>query len=200
MTTIYLIRHADNDGVPNGISGRSAGVHLNEHGRAQAAAVAERLSGSGIHHIYCSPLERTRETAEPIAAALDLPLHPLEAVQEVEFGEWTRRPLSELERDRRWHGFNHRRSVTRIPGGELMLETQTRMVTALEQLRADYPDDHVAVVSHGDPIRAALCYYAGIPIDMMQNLHVELASVSVIDIDDHGARIRFLNHTGPSVV
>jgi probable phosphoglycerate mutase len=192
----FLVRHGANDTVGHGIAGRRPGVRLNAEGLAQATAVAERLATAELAAVYCSPMERTRETAEAIASRSGVPLRIMDALNEVDFGGWTGSAFSDLDRDPRWAGFNRVRSQTRIPGGELMLETQTRMVVALEQLCAAHPKERIAVVSHGDPIRAALIYYIGIPIDLMQRLQIDLASVSVVAVDAQGATVRCINHTG----
>ncbi len=196
MTTFYLVRHGDNDSVGQGISGRRPGIPLNERGRAQARAVAERLARLPIARVISSPLERARETAAPIAERLGLPVDLLEDITEVDFGDWTGRSFAQLDADTRWRRFNRVRSVTRIPEGEMMIDVQARMVTAMERLRHAHPEACIALVSHGDPLRVAIAYYVGLPIDLMQNIHVDLGSISALAIDDHGARVRCLNHTG----
>ncbi len=196
MTLFFLVRHGDNDSVGQGISGRRAGIHLNEHGRAQARAAAEWLATSGIEHVYSSPLERARETAAPIAARLGLDVEIIDGITEVDFGRWTGLPFTRLDSETHWRRFNRVRSVTRIPEGEMMIEVQARVVTVLEALRQRHPESRLVIVSHGDPIRVAIAYYAGIAIDLMQNFQVDLGSVSTLAVDDQGARVRSLNFTG----
>lgn len=196
MTVFYLVRHGDTDMVGQGIAGRRGGIHLNARGRIQAQAVARRLTDVGIEYIYASPLERTQETAEIIGAGLGLSVDVLYELIEIDFGEWTGRRFTELDGDAHWRRFNRLRSVTRIPNGEMMLEVQTRMVTAVERLRHIFPDTRVVIVSHGDPIRATIAYYTGMPLDLMQNIQVAPGSVSTLAVGDHGAQVRCLNHTG----
>ena len=88
MTIIYLIRHAENDYLGKRLAGWLPGVHLNERGAAQAEALAERLSGIRFLAIYASPLERTMETAIPIAQRLGLQVIPRPALGEVHYGRW----------------------------------------------------------------------------------------------------------------
>ncbi len=196
MTTFYLIRHAANDWLGNAIAGWTAGgVSLNTEGRGQAERLAGRLARRGIAHIYSSPLERARETAAPIAAALGLEVAVNEALGEVRFGDWSGKRLDVLERDRGWRLFNSYRSGTRPPGGELAVETQGRVVAELESLRARHPDETVAVVSHADTIRAALAYYLGIPIDLYQRMECLPASFSVLRLSDEGPVVASLNQT-----
>lgn len=196
MTVFYLVRHGDNDSVGHGISGRRDGIYLNGRGRAQARAVATRLADLGVTHVYSSPLERTRETAGFIATRLGLDVEIVPELNEIAFGDWTGRSFTELDSDTRWRRFNRVRSITRVPGGEMMIEVQARMVTALERLRQDWPEAKLVIVSHGDPIRLAIAYYTGIPLDLLQNIHVDLGSVSTLAVDDHGVCLHCLNHTG----
>lgn len=103
VTHILLIRHGMNDYlVTRRLAGRLPGVHLNAEGRAQAQALGERLASTPIAAVYSSPLERTVETAEPIAAGHGLPVVPMEAVGEAICGEWAGRAIEELLQTARW--------------------------------------------------------------------------------------------------
>jgi probable phosphomutase (TIGR03848 family) len=196
MTRFLLIRHATNDTVGKRLTGRMAGVTLNEEGKAQAQKLAERLIELPIAAVYSSPLERALETAAPIANLLRLEKIVCEDFLEIEFGEWTNAAFKELEDQPQFQRFNSFRSCTRIPGGELMLEAQVRIMKGLEKLRIQHPDQTVAVVSHADLIKSAVAYYAGIHLDMFQRIEISPASVSVIEIHDESARILLVNHTG----
>jgi probable phosphoglycerate mutase len=184
------------DFVDRAIAGWAPGVHLNDKGRAQAARLAERLVGAPIKAIYSSPLERARETAEPISRELGLDVQVIEELGEVVIGEWTGRELSELNNDPLWRRFNALRSLTRAPGGETQLETQARMIAALERLRERHPDQTIAVVSHGDVIKSAIAHYAGIPLDLFHRIEISVASVSVVEVGDHDPLIFCVNNTG----
>ncbi len=196
MALVLLIRHADNDAVGTRIAGRLPGFSLNAAGRAQAQALAERLAAVPIGRVYAGPLERVQQTAALIAERHGLAVHTLAAFDEVDFGEWQGRRFEDLAGDARWRAFNTFRSGTRIPGGELISEVQTRMVGAIERLLAERAPDVLAIVGHADPIRTVLCYYAGIPLDLMLRLEVGLASVSVLSAGEQGAQLLCVNHTG----
>jgi probable phosphoglycerate mutase len=193
MTQFYLIRHAANDTLGREIAGRSPGVHLNETGRAQAARVAEALASLPIAHLISSPLERCRETAQPLADRLKLPVTVSDAVTEVDFGDWTRKTLEELGRLDAWRQWNGFRSGGQVPNGESMVQVQSRIVAELERLRRLHPNSPVAVFSHGDPIRAALTWYMGMPLDLHSRLEIFPGSVSVLSVSDWDAKIRALN-------
>jgi probable phosphoglycerate mutase len=150
--------------------------------------------------VYTSPLERAIETAEAIASSQGVALERIDELAEVGIGEWEGLAFADLDRRDDWRRFNTFRSGTRAPGGELMVETQARMVRQLDRLRARHPDDTIAVVSHGDPLRAALAWFLGIPIDLIFRFEIGTASVSVIEVHDCGARVLCLNHTGETPI
>lgn len=196
MAVFLLIRHGSNDMLGKGIAGRMKGLHLNDAGRVQAEQLAERLARVPITGIYSSPLERTRETAAPLAAKLGLDVNISEAVLEVDFGEWTGRSLEELRKLEKWKHFNLFRCGMRIPGGEMMAEVQARVVGELEYLREQNGDAVIAIFSHGDPIKTAIAHYMGVPLDFLLRIEISPASVSIISVNDWGPRILCVNNTG----
>ncbi len=196
MTSFLLIRHAANDTIGKRMAGRMPGVHLNAEGLAQAERLAQRLSKTSASAIYSSPLERARETAAPVADRLGIPVHVCAEIAEIDYGEWTGLELRELAELDRWRQYNFFRSGTRIPQGELMLEAQLRTIVTMERLRRVHPGETIALVTHGDIIKAALAHYAGIPLDLFQRIEINCASVSVIVVEDWDARILRVNDTG----
>lgn len=196
MTRVMLIRHAACDPTGVSLAGRAPGVSLNQRGRREAARLAQRLARVRLDAVYASPLERALETAELLARGRPIDVQPLPEVVELEFGEWTGRPLHELDDDARWNRFNAYRSGTRSPGGESALDVQYRAVSAMERLRCRHPGARVAVVTHADVIRAIVAWYAAVPIDLAQRLDVAPASVSMIELGEWGPRLLCLNDTG----
>lgn len=193
-TRILLIRHGINDFVRDGLlAGRSPGVHLNDEGCAQAEALAKRLSSTGLAAIYSSPLERTRETAAPLAQRLGLTVQYLEGVLESDCGEWTGQALDELRKTQAWQQVQVQPSRFRFPSGESLMEIQARMVAALETLSALHLHQSIAVVSHSDPIKLALAHYAGMPMDLFQRLDVAPASISELEFTPLRPRLVRLN-------
>jgi len=195
MTRFLLIRHASIEANGKRLAGRLPGMHLDELGKRQALALGERLSRLPIAAIYSSPLERAFETAEPIARLLGRKVAIREELLEIEFGDWTGKTFGELDELPEFQRFNSFRSCSPVQGGEFMLQAQLRMVLALDVVRRAHADECVAVVSHGDMIRAAIAYYAGIPLDLFQRLEVSPASISTIDIDDTVVRLVSINDT-----
>jgi probable phosphoglycerate mutase len=195
MTTFLLIRHAHCDPVGHAIAGRAKGVHLNDRGRTEAKALGARLAELAIDAVYSSPLERALETATEVADRHGLPVKAVAGLNEVDFGEWTGRTLVDLDSSPEWRSFNSFRSGARIPGGESMTEVLARALTELGHLRRTHGKSGqlVAVVSHGDVLRAVIAHYLGAPTDLFQRIEVSPASVSILTVEPHGPRLLLLN-------
>lgn len=187
VTYVLLVRHGENAWVAeNRLAGRTPGVHLNEKGHEQAAALAEALRAQPLAAIYSSPLERCIQTAGPAAGALGLQVISEAGVLEVDYGEWRGGNLKELAKSPEWQLVQHNPGAFRFPNGETLYEVQGRAVAAIERIRQAHPNQVVAIFSHGDVIRTALAHYMGTPIDLFQRIIISTASISVIAF--HGSR------------
>jgi ribonuclease H / adenosylcobalamin/alpha-ribazole phosphatase len=195
VIVVYLVRHGANDTLGQTIAGRAPGVSLNEEGRRQAERLAEHFAGADVTAIHSSPLERARETAEPIARRLGLPVEIAPGLDEIDCGEWTGASLQELDRRADWRRWNSLRGSGRAPGGESMLEVQTRMVGHIERLAAGRDDGRYVLVGHGDPIKSAIFLYLGLPIDFVHRVEISPASVSALAVGEHGPCVLFVNRT-----
>jgi probable phosphoglycerate mutase len=183
MTDILLIRHGENEYTRKGkLAGWTPGVHLNETGRAQAEALAERLAQAPIKAIYSSPLERALETAGPLAQARKLPVQKCEGIGEVRYGEWTGRSLKVLARTKLWKVVQRQPSAMEFPGGETIRAVQARAVEAVEEIVKRHPKDAVALFSHGDVIKLIVAYYLGMPLDTFQRVAIGTGSLTVIRV------------------
>ncbi len=195
MTTLLLIRHGENDFLSkNRLPGHLPGIHLNERGRQQAAALADFLKDVPLAAVYASPLERAVETAEPLARAKGLEIQTVPALADTDVGEWQGRSWKMLRRTRAWKTIQESPSQFRFPGGESFLECQQRVVAALEQIAAAHrPEEIVAVVFHADPIRLAVAYFLGMPLDAFQRLQIDPASLSELRLGKSGPSLVRLN-------
>ncbi|MBS1816897.1 MAG: histidine phosphatase family protein [Acidobacteria bacterium] len=193
MTTFLLIRHGLTDAVGNLMTSHEPGVHLNATGRDQAASLPRRLGNVPLHAIYASPLERTRETAQPVADARGLSVNIEPRFIEVDFGGWTNRRFADMATDPHWQLYNNFRGVTRPPSGEGLIDVQRRTVDALLDLEAKHPDQVVAVFSHADTLRAILLYFLGMPVDFVQRLDLAPARISVLQLGAWAPRVLQVN-------
>ena len=187
MTRILLIRHAPVASTGKVLYGRQPGHHLTEEARAATTKLARRLSKTALQAVYCSPLERTVETAALVAAPHNLSPDVEERIIEVNYGEWTGQELKELYKLPEWKTVVHQPSRMRFPGGESLAEAQLRGASACEALAGRHPDGTIAIVTHADIIRLVLGFYLGQPLDLLSRLTVAPTSVSVLDISKKGA-------------
>lgn len=200
MTTIILVRHGENDWVKkHRLAGWIPDIHLNENGRKQAQAAAERLSHLPIKAIYTSPVTRCAETAAYIAEATKLQPIELEDVGEVRYGEWEGAKIKKLAQKPLWRVVQFFPSRMRFPKGETLRGVQSRAIDALEALCERHPKDTIVVVSHADLIKLVVAHYLGVHIDLFQRIVISPASSSVIMLPPGGAGVRVLrvNDDGP---
>lgn len=193
VTTFYLVRHGTNDWIGKAIAGRTPGVHLNAAGREQAKRIADRLEKEGIQRIVCSPLERCRETAEPLSERIHVPIEISEAVIEINFGDFSGKTLKELEQLPGWKKWNSNRTLLHLPNGENIGAVQARMVQEILRLRRESTGQKIAVFSHGDPLRSIVCYFLGISLDIMSRVEINPGSVSVVTVTENDVRINLWN-------
>jgi len=181
------------------LSGRLAGIDLSAKGRDQAAAVGARLAPLPVAAVYASPIERTTRTAKSIAAYHGLPVWPLQGVIEADYGEWTGGRIEALSRTEEWKVVQRTPSLARFPGGESIREMQARTVASLEEVISLHPGSTVVVVSHADPIKAAIAHFCGMHLDLFQRLHVSPASLTALLFGNGlsgGALLLTCNSTG----
>jgi probable phosphoglycerate mutase len=194
---LLLVRHGQTPTTGKILPGRARGLHLSEQGRSQAAAVAERIAGlARVDALYASPLERTRETAAPIARRLGLRTVAHKGLLECDFGEWTGAKLADLFKKPEWTTVQRSPSSFRFPGGESFTEMQARIVGALEDIRVRHPGQTVVCVSHADPIKAAVAHAMGTHLDLFQRIVIGTCSVSALSWSQSGPIVLSVNSTG----
>jgi probable phosphoglycerate mutase len=168
---------------------------------AQAEAVAERIGAladgdrTGPAAVYASPLERTFETAKPIARRLGLRVRSDRGLLECDFGSWTGQQLSVLAKKPEWNQVQRFPSGFRFPGGESFAEMQVRITSALTRLVGLHPGETIVAVSHADPIKAAAAAAAGTHLDLFQRLVVSPCSVTAIAYSESGPYVLSINGT-----
>ena len=196
-TTILLVRHGQTPTTGKLLPGRAAGLHLAEQGRQQAARAAERIAElPTVAAVYCSPLERARETAAPIGKALGIKPVATKGLLEADFGDWTGAELKALFKLPEWRTVQKAPSTFRFPGGESFTEMQLRIVNELDRLRRAHPNQTIVCVSHADPIKAAMAHALGTHLDLFQRIVISTCSISAIAWSLDGPIALTVNSTG----
>jgi probable phosphoglycerate mutase len=193
---IYCIRHGESTYNAQGRVQGHLNIPLSELGCRQAAALAEVCQGWGAEAIFCSPLRRARETAEPIAAALGLPIHEELRLIEIKVGIFQGHRRDELDRIcpeeyARWRSGDPDYVV---PGGESRRALMQRGRAVLESIaQCDY--GRVIVVGHGAILAAAFKSLLEIPA-LHHPFMLENASISRLELDGAIIRLHSLNEVG----
>ena len=196
MATLFLVRHGLTAQTGRILYGQTGGIDLDDRGRAQAAQLADRFAPVKLTAIYSSPLERCVQTVEQLAAAQRLPVVATSGLIEMDAGRWTGRTLPQLRRTKLWKTVQESPSTFRFPDGEAFVDAQRRAVAEVERIARRHRRGRVAVATHGDIVRIVLAHFAGTPLDEFQRIVIDAASVSVIAVDGHRARMLLVNDTG----
>lgn len=195
MTTLVLVRHGLTHMTGPVLAGWTPGVHLDERGSAQAAALAERLHDVPFAAVVSSPLDRCLETAAAVAG--DRPVEVDDRIGECRYGDWTGRPLKELAKDPLWKVVQQHPSAATFPGGEALRDTQHRAVAAVRDWNDRLgPGATWLACSHGDVIKAVVADALGLHLDQFQRIQVDPCSLTVITYTETRPFLVRLNDTG----
>lgn len=194
MAILILARHAETAVIGKRLTGRITGIHLTANGRAQAAALAEKLKSIKIGAIFSSPLERALETARPLSDAMGIPISPHNGLTEVNFGAWQGRPYKQLKKLKLWQVIQKTPSRVTFPAGESFITAQQRIVSSLEEIASVMGEKDTAICfSHCDPIKLAIAYFLNMALDDFQRISIEPASLSLVFLGIDNPRLGPIN-------
>lgn len=200
-SVVLLVRHGLTPTTGIKLPGRAPGLHLSDEGRRQAEAAAERIGKvAKIAAVYCSPITRARETAQPIGRAVKRALRIERDLADLDIGEWTGMSLKQAARRPEWETVQRNPSSFRFPGGESFPEMQTRMTSALGRIVARHPGQIVVAVSHADPIKAAVAQALGTPLDLFQRIMIAPSSITVVAYRRGGPSVLTVNSLSGDLV
>src|SRR5918995_3736732 len=203
---IAALAHGKGDGDGDAPEGRTAGGHDGKlvgkpAGRGNgstpgAAKRGARREARRIAAVYSSPLERARETAAPIAAAVGCDVRVDDGLLELDVGTWTGLELKAATKRPEWATIQRYPSGFAFPDGESFLAMQARVVATLDRLRTAHPRETIVAVSHADPIRAAVAHAMGTHLDLFQRVVISPCSLTAIAYGDGGPMVLTVNTTG----
>ena len=202
-TLIIFVRHGRTPTTGTKLPGRAPNLHLSDEGKSQAEMIAKEIKkssnsflGTEVSAVYASPMERTQETAKPIAKTLNLRVRTLQGLNECDFGDWTGRRLRDLSKLKSWSTIQKQPSSFRFPNGESFTEMQNRMLRTIDKLVERHSGETVICVSHADPIKAILASAVGTPLDLFQRIVVGPCSASVVLYTKERPLVLTLNSNG----
>ena len=202
-TLIIFVRHGRTPTTGTKLPGRAPNLQLSDEGKSQAEMIAKEIKkssssflGTKVSAVYASPMERTQETAKPIAKTLNLRVRTLQGLNECDFGDWTGRRLRDLSKLKSWSTIQKQPSSFRFPNGESFTEMQNRMLKTVDKILERHSGETVVCVSHADPIKAILASAVGTPLDLFQRILVGPCSASVVLYTKERPLVLTLNSNG----
>jgi probable phosphoglycerate mutase len=198
MTEILLTRHGDVPWLePRRFRGRAA-LKLTDRGIAQAEATAQRISASWQPGaIYASPLGRTLRTARIIAEPLRLPVQTLDALIDIDYGQWQGLTIDEA-RDR-WPAeatlWQRRPDLVRPPGGESLQDVLARVAQGLRLIIGRHPEETLLLVGHDSVNRVLLLHALELPLARYWQIGQDPCAINRIEASAEGFVVQTMNDT-----
>ena len=197
MTTLILVRHGETDWNRDKIFRGRADIPLGNRGKLQAERVGEALTGRPLGALYSSPLQRSVQTAEAIAEHHDLAVTKLDAITDIDYGDWQGKPDEEVcaaypELYAQWQSAPHE---VRFPNGEGLVEVAERSLQAVLNVAAGQTGE-IAMVSHRVTLKVVVLGLLGLGLERFWNVRLDTCSLTIFEISEQGNILGRLNDTG----
>ncbi len=196
-TTLILIRHGE---TPHNRDKRYQGhrdTSLTTEGKRQTREIALRLRDEPLDAIYSSDLKRTRYMAEVINNYHSLKINILPELREIDFGDWEGRTHNEIQRE--WRGlldeWERKPSQIKVPRGESIKDLAERIRSTIKKIVSNHPDQRVAIITHGGPIRIILMDALGLGLDDWWKTITSNGGISIIEYQSKKAKVSLQNDT-----
>ena len=192
MTTFFLIRHAQSVSNSDGRIQGWLDSPLDDLGRRQVQALAERFRAVSLDAIYTSPLSRAVDTACALAEVSRLDVTLEDRLKEYDMGQWT--GLNRAEIEALSPGLNlEAEHELAVPGGETARHMHERVEPFLREIVARHAGQTVAVVTHGGTLGMLVGTMLGLPIVRRQPFTFGNTSVTEMTYRHERWRLRRLN-------
>ena len=193
---LFFLRHGQTAASrDNMFCGSGTDLPLTSDGEAMAQAFANYYQNTQWRAIYCSPLQRAVSTALPIAGVLQLQPQLRDDLMEIGYGDWEGKTVAEVDRDYhddyiRWSADPAWHAPTK---GEPAVAIAHRGLRVIEEIKANFDDGNVLVVSHKATIRIILCSLLGIDVGRFRyRLGCPVGSVSMVEFGANGPLLHAL--------
>ena len=191
MLRLIFVRHGRTSW---NVQGRvQGGGGLDEVGRAQVAALTERLAAEPITAVYASPAWRARQTAQPLADTLGLPVRRRQLLRDLDYGRYAGAFVADVMRDdpdllHRWR--TEPQNVT-FDGGENLAALRGRIERFIRDMAAAHPEGTVVAATHDSPVRMAVAIAHGLPDSSHRDewIKTTYASLTALEVGDGAVRL-----------
>ena len=188
MTTrLYLVRHGATPLTAEDRFSGAENVHLSEEGRAQASRLAQRMADDEINAVYCSPLDRTLETAKIIAKPHQLTPILKDGLREISHGHWEGLSRKEVEEQysEEYLAWESDPFTFAPEGGESGISVLARALPVIREVVVNHKDKNVMVVSHKATLRIIISSLLGFDVrGYRDRLDQAPASLNILDFKD----------------
>ncbi len=198
MPSLYLVRHGQTDYSLNNRFCGSIDPPLNHHGLAMAEALGARYGSEQWAGIWCSPMVRARQTAEPTSRRPHIDLTIDDGLREIGYGEWEGRSEEEVaHRDgERFTAWSAHPGHVAPPGGESGLAIASRVLATIERVKRAHASGKVLLVSHKATLRVLACALLGVDVDLFRaRIAQKVCAISIIDLKPTGPLLQVLGDT-----
>jgi len=197
MNRLFLVRHGETEwNTMKRVQGHTD-TTLTEKGVDQARRISNRLYKENIDVIYASDLRRAYRTAEIIGDKLNLGVHSLQELREINFGCWEGLTANEVKEKYREEHLLWMKEAHKLilPGAETLLDVQQRIVKTVLELLKIHNNKNILLVSHGTAIKTLILGILDIDISNYNKISLDNTSLSIIEFRDFNPVIRQLNDT-----
>lgn len=192
---IYFLRHGETEYSQRGAYCGALDPELTPAGSQMAQAFADAYRSIPWAAVYVSPMQRAIATAQPLCAALGLPMQLRDGLREISYGAWEDREQDDV---RQHHEQDYLRWLAEPAwnpptGGETAVQVASRALPVITEIEAQYQDGNVLLVSHKATIRIILCSLLGIDLGRYRDrIDAPAASISIVKFDKHGPLLEVL--------
>jgi broad specificity phosphatase PhoE len=194
--TLYFLRHGQTTlSREDSFCGSGLDPELTPEGLEMAKAFAAAYRDKQWTAIFSSSLRRSITTAQPLCDALRMPMQPRAELNEIGYGEWEGLSKKTVERhyhddyiswlaDPAWHAPS---------GGELAVMIARRGLQVIEEIKQQFADGSILVVSHKATIRIILCSLLGIDVGRFRyRLVCPVGGMSIVEFTSEGPLLQAL--------
>ncbi len=200
---LVFVRHGEVEERYHQVFGGSKiDMALSARGQRQAEAVCQWFGQERIDAVFASPMQRVRQTMDPLLKSRGLQPVVMDDLREVDFGDWTGLRWPEVKEMFGVSAFDWLEVMERgeLPGGEDAGSLQTRVRPCLDRILEACPHGRAVVFCHGGIIRVLLSLLLDLPLSRTAHFNIEYGSISVVELQPekrHVVELELLNYQPP---
>jgi broad specificity phosphatase PhoE len=197
LLRIILIRHGQTEWNRQERFRGWVDIDLDETGIRQAKAAAPRIVQWEVTAIYTSPLKRAMATAQIIANRLNLPVAPLEGINDMNFGIWQGLSVEKTKENypELFNLWRYSPQRLQIPQGESLDDVRKRVVATIDDLTSRHQNETIALVTHRVVCKVLLCHLLGLDNSHFWQLAQDATAINLFEINGGKATITLINDT-----